>query len=458
MGVNATLNAARLALAASQFAIDVTASNVTNVNTPGYVRQRPELQATGTVDVGAKSFQIGVDIPQVKRVYDQFLEMQIATKKSDLGYETTVCDYLQRLEGLFNETQGGGINELLGNFWTAWQNLSANPQGRAERTVVLAAAEDLASRFRQFSDDLTEVGMDARTQVRSIVSEINGELARIAELNGEIIAQGAENGDANLLLNERARLLTSLAERIGINYIQDNRGNINIYLTSGASLVQGGTFRQLELVGDEIRLSGSSEFVTDSITRGTLGGVLAVRDRTVPGYMDSLNTLASGIINVINEQHRKGYTSSGQLGGDFFSPVGSLATAARNMAVSPAVAADPGRIAAAATVDGDGANAEAIGALSGLLIDWGTTKATVNGYYGTLTAQVGLDVRSAMSRKDHQDIIMNQLTEKWESVSGISIDEEMMNLIKYQMSYNAAGRLVSVASELMETLVNLGKE
>ncbi len=584
MGVNATLNAARLGLAASQFAIDVTSSNVTNVNTPGYVRQRPEFESAGAIDVAAKSFQVGVDIPQVKRIYDRYVELQIVGSKTEVGYNTTSQDYLQRIEGLFNETNGGGVNELLGKFWSSWQNLSMNPQGRAERTVVLAAAEDLASRFREFSNDLSAIMMDARDEISVMLTTINSDIKRIADLNGEIMAQGRDNGDANLLLDERSKLLTSLAERVGINYIEDASGNINIYLADGNSLVYGGSARQLEMVGDDIRIKGTTELITNGITKGKLGALLAVRDRLVPGYLDSLNTLAAGIIDAVNDQHAKGYTADGEVAGNFFVPTRTVNTAssavitagslikeidsyrdwaaddyivlegtkannggtvsdgtftisatktvgdllskieslfgdvtasvtadgkimvvdntagtsslaikisvknsagttdntigfhadgnqgtvlltitegsigaARNMAVSADIIADLGKIAASATVDGNGDNALEIGSISDLQIDWGTTTTTANGFYGALSAQVGQDVSNAISSKDHRDIIMNQLEEKWESASGVSVDEEMMNLIKYQMSYNAAGRLVTVADELMDTLINLGK-
>ena len=587
MGVNATLNAARLGLAASQFAIDVTSSNVTNVNTPGYVRQRPEFEAAGGIDVAAKSFQVGVEIPQVKRIYDRYVELQIVDSKTEVGYSTTAQDYLQRIEGLFNETNGGGVNELLGKFWSSWQNLSMNPQGQAERTVVLAAGEDLASRFREFSNDLSAIMMDARDEISGMITTINSDIEKIADLNGEIMAQGRDNGDANLLLDERSKLLTSLAERIGINYIEDATGNVNIYLTDGNSLVYGGSARQLEMVGDDIRIEGTSELITAGITKGKLGALLEVRDRLVPGYLDSLNTLTAGIIDAVNDQHIKGYTADGEVAGNFFVPIGTVNTAsnavitagtlikdidsyrdwaaddyiilegtkanngdtvsdgtfrisaattvgdllskieslfgdvgdvtasvtgdgkimvvdntagtsslaikisvknsggttdntigfhadknqgtvmltitegsigaARNMAVSADIVADLGKIAASATVDGNGDNALEIGSISDLQIDWGTTTTTANGFYGALSAQVGQDVSNAISSKDHRDIIMNQLEEKWESASGVSVDEEMMNLIKYQMSYNAAGRLVTVANELMDTLINLGK-
>ncbi len=457
MGVNATLNAARLGLAASQFAIDVTSSNVTNVNTPGYVRQRPEFEAAGGIDVAAKSFQVGVEIPQVKRIYDRYVELQIVDSKTEVGYSTTAQDYLQRIEGLFNETNGGGVNELLGKFWSSWQNLSMNPQGQAERTVVLAAGEDLASRFREFSNDLSAIMMDARDEISGMITTINSDIEKIADLNGEIMAQGRDNGDANLLLDERSKLLTSLAERIGINYIEDATGNVNIYLADGNSLVYGGSARQLEMVGDDIRIKGTTELITAGITKGKMGALLAVRDRLVPGYLDSLNILVAGIVTAVNDQHAKGYTADGEVAGNFFTPVGAADTAARNMAVSADIVADLGKIAASATVDGNGDNALEIGTISDLQIDWGTTTTTANGFYGALSAQVGQDVSNAISSKDHRDIIMNQLEEKWESASGVSVDEEMMNLIKYQMSYNAAGRLVTVANELMDTLINLGK-
>jgi flagellar hook-associated protein 1 FlgK len=460
MGVNATLNAARAGLAASQFAIDVTSVNVTNVNTPGYVRQRPEFEATGTMDVAAKSIQVGVDIPQVQRIYDRYLESQIVDKKTDAGYSATRQDYLQRVEGIFNETTGGGINDLLGKFWASWQNLSANPQGSAERTVVVSAAEDLASRFRLSSGDLTAVTMDVRDDITSMISNINSNIEKIGELNGQIMAAGTR-GDANLLINERSQLLNALAENVGINYIEGSHGQISIYLSGGDSLVHGADVRQLEMVGDDIRIKGTTEFITSGISNGKLGAMLELRDRLIPGYLSSLNELAAGIVNTVNDQHNKGYTAAGEVAGDFFAPVAvtvpANSTAARNMAVSAEITGDPGKVAASTTVNDDGDNAGKIGAFSDKLVNWGTSTSTMNGFYGALTAQVGLDVSDAIRKNDHQNIIMNQLSDQRESSSGVSIDEEMMNLIKYQMGYSAAGRLVTVANELMDTLMNLGK-
>jgi flagellar hook-associated protein 1 FlgK len=461
MGVNAALNTARLGLAASQFAIDVTSANVSNVNTPGYVRQRPEFEATGSIDVLTKNFQVGVDIQQVQRIYDRYLESQIVSNGKDVGYSKTKKDYLQRIEGIFNEVNGGGINDLLGKFWASWQNLSANPQGLGERAVVLAAAEDLSSMFREFSGNLTATTMDVRSDISGMVSNINSDIEKIGELNIQIAGEGINRGDANLLLNERSRLLNSLAEKIGINYIEDASGQIAIYLSGGDSVVQGAGVRKLEIVGDDIRIEGTTQPITSGITSGNLGAMLELRDRVIPGYLDSLNELAAGIVNTVNDQHRKGYTAGGEVAGDFFVPIAVTtpvnSTAARNIAVSAEISGNLEKIAASATVNDDGENAGAIGALSNKVINWGTSTSTINGFYSALTAQVGLDVNNAVNKNDHRIIIKNQLVEQWESSSGVSIDEEMMNLIKYQMGYTAAGRLVTVTNELLDTLINLGK-
>lgn len=457
MGINATLNTARLGLTANQMGIDVTAANVTNVNTPGYVRQRAELIATGTVDVSSKNFQVGVDIAQVQRIYDRYLESQVVEKTTDSGYSATKQGYLQRIDGIFNETNGGGINDLLSNFWASWQNLSANPQGMAEGTVVVSAAEDLSSLFREYSDDLNATMTDAGDEASQMIESINSDIEKIGELNAQIIAQRSDKGDTNVLMDERSKLLTSVAEAVGVNYIEDSNGNIALYLAGGDSLVQGASVRKLEMVGNDIRIEGTTEPITSTISTGKLGALIELRDQVLPGYLNSLNALAAGIVDSVNEQHSKGYTMGGAVGGDFFVPVAYAGTAARQMRVNEEIAANAGMIAAASTVDGDGENAGLIGALSDHEIDWGASSSTMNGFYGTLTAQVGSDVSNAVSRNDHEKIIMTQLEEQRDSFSGVSIDEEMMNLIKYQMGYSAAGRLVTVANELMDALINLGK-
>jgi flagellar hook-associated protein 1 FlgK len=290
-----------------------------------------------------------------------------------------------------------------------------------------------------------------------MIADLNSDLERIGELNGQILAEGTDKGDANILMDERSKLLTSVAETVGINCVEDSNGNVNFYLASGDSLMQGATARRLEMVGNEVRIAGTTEPITASITTGRLGAMIELRDELLPGYLNSLNLLADGIVDAVNEQHSKGYTMEGAIGGNFFAPVADVGTAARHLAVDAGIAADARTVAASATVNGDGENAGLLGALADTVIDWGASSSTINGFYEALTVQVGLDVREVVSRHDHQSIIMNQLEEQRDSYSGVSIDEEMMNLMKYQMGYNAAGRLVTVADELMDTLIALGK-
>jgi len=134
------LNVAKDALLSHQTAINLTGANVANVDTPGYSRQRPIFQSVGSVDIATGQIQIGVEIEQIQRMYDQFLEVQINEQMHGFGYDETRKEELEKIEIIFNETQGGGINELLSEFWNAWGDLSENPSGQAERVALVSVS------------------------------------------------------------------------------------------------------------------------------------------------------------------------------------------------------------------------------------------------------------------------------------------------------------------------------
>jgi flagellar hook-associated protein 1 FlgK len=172
----------------------------------------------------------------------------------------------------------------------------------------------------------------------------------------------------------------------------------------------------------------------------------------VPGYREKLDSFASTFTSTVNAQHRQGYDNYSNAVGDFFEP----ATHAKDLRVSAAIEADANKIAASSSMNGDGENAGIIGEIKDKSIMSGGT-ATFNEYYASLVGMVGRNVADATNSLDHQTSVMEQLTNSREAASGVSLDEEMMNLIKYQMAYNATGKLVSTVNQIMDTLIQLGK-
>jgi len=449
-GISA-LNIAKNALLSHQTAVNLTGTNIANVNTPGYSRQRPIF--------GMQSQ--AVTISGIERIYDKFLGAQIADQTQSLGYSESRRDALGRIEMIFNEADGGGISELMDKFWNGWEDLALNPSGNVERQALVSSAQNLATMFNSYSDGLLSVQNDADTQIQDLVRQVNGYVADIANFNDKIAEAETGGGDVNNLLDNRAELLKELAGIVDINYIKDSQGAINIFLSNGLSLVEGNHVWELDVKprGDGSSFSditfkdNPDETINNVVKGGKLAGFLEIRDTTAKGYMDQLNALATSIIEEVNAQHEQGFDINRNLGGAFFKPTTEPATAAGDMRVSDDIIADPGGIAASVTVNDDGGNAGIIGAFRDRPFDIGTdTDTAYNNYWASFEGRLGQDVANADRNLDNHTNLLNQLIIRQEQISGVLIDEEMMNLIKFQTGYEAAARLCSVADELIDTL------
>ncbi|TFG93016.1 MAG: flagellar hook-associated protein FlgK [Syntrophobacterales bacterium] len=460
--MSSILNIAKEAMFANQTAINLTGSNIANVNTPGYTRQRPLFGSLGeaTGQVG-----LGVGIEAIERVYDSFLEVQINEQRSDLGYNEAKKNALDRIEVIFNEANNEGVSAFLDEFWNAWEDLSINPSGSVAREALLSDARGLASIFRSSSEELTSVQQDANSQIEGLVDSVNSYLSDIAVLNDKIAQVATGNEDANALMDSRAELLGNLAEVMDFNSFEDSNGSTNIFLLNGMMLVSGNKAQRLDTVignhaedpsfCDVVFEGHEGDVINGVVTGGQLAGVLSLRDELIggdDGYMSRLDDLAVAIVDTVNGLHESGFDMYGNLGGTFFDPV----TKASDMCVSADIENDINRIAAAQTVNGDGALAAQIGALREALVMNGGT-ATFGDEYAAFVGCIGQDASDATRNSDRQTSLLDQLTTRRESISGVSIDEEMVNLIKYQTGYSAAARLCTVAQELKDTLLALGQ-
>ena len=454
MSAISLLNTAKDGLLAHQTAMNLTGSNITNVDTPGYTRQRPVFSSWGSVDKGT-----GVGIEKIERVYDRFLGVQINDKMHDVGYSEAKKGALENIEIIFNESSSSGINELLNRFWSSWEDLSANPAGQVERDALVSASRNLASVFRSSSDELVSVQNDANAEIAGLIHQANGYISDIADLNGKIAAIKTGKGDANNLIDKRAEALKGLAGILDFQHLEDSDASVNVFLSNGMPLVMGDRTWELGVKTDPansnfynvvFRDDPAEEVLNNVVTKGKLAGFLEVRDDKVVNYLSDLDSLAASIIAEVNAQHQSGYDMGHNLGGVFFEP----ATAAGDMRVSTDIAEDVNKIAASETVNDDGGNAELIGAIKDKLVMNGGTS-TFNSYYASFVGKIGQDLADEERGLDHHTDIMNQLINKREGISGVSIDEEMINLARYQLGYNSAARLCNVADELIDTLLNL---
>ncbi|MGZ6290947.1 MAG: flagellar hook-associated protein FlgK [Syntrophales bacterium] len=455
-------NTARDAISANLTAMNVTGSNIANVNTPGYSRLRPDFGSIGVFNAASDQQQVGVKITSIERLYDKYLDQQVVQQEQYGAYSQSQLDVLNNVQTVFNESTGGGINDLLSQFWGAWSQLSANPSGITERDSLVSVSQSLASMFNQKANELINIQNDTNNEISSDVTKLNTDLAQLADYNDKIVQIQNSGGTAADLCDKRTELLKNISQIADVNYYEEKDGSVNVYISNGRSLVEGTNVWNLNVKAnpnnsnyyDIVFADAPNQVINGDLKGGQLAGLIDVRDNKVAGYLNDLNSMASTIITKVNALNSSGYDLNGNAGGNFFSTTSTLA---KDMQVDSSIVADVRKIAAGTTVNGDGDNASSIAALQNDASSMGSGM-TIDNFYESLTSRVGQDVVNAQNTLDHQTSVMNQLENQRDAVSGVSLDEEMLNLIKYQAAYNAAGRLVATVNTMMNNLINLGIE
>ncbi|RMG74947.1 MAG: flagellar hook-associated protein FlgK, partial [Nitrospirae bacterium] len=265
------------ALLTSQAALDVTAHNIANVNTPGYSRQEIVLETQPPVKTSIGYIGRGVLARQVKRYYDGFLQRQIFKQRQLLGRSNVLSDIYRQLESIFNEQVESGFSSAYSEYLNAWHEVSANPDSKAQRAVLLSKAEALVGKAKQIESSMTSLLSDINTDVSNTVEEINSLAREIATLN-EKIAQ-VEAGSylkANDLRDKRDNLMNQLSELVGYSYYEDSSGKVTI-MVGRKNLVEGVDYNELSLSHNQdgsVNILFGSENINDLLDKGKLEALL----------------------------------------------------------------------------------------------------------------------------------------------------------------------------------------
>lgn len=464
-GIN-VMNIAKGGLLSHQTAIDLTGTNIANVNTPGYTRQRAVFDSFANATMGANQAQTGVVIKGIERIYDRFLETQVALQTHAYAYSESFQEQLGRVEVTFNDYQLG-IGTLMNQFWDALVDVSMNPASQIERVALLSDAQVLAESFRSAGEQLISQQEAANEQMVDFVREANGLIAKVADLNEKVMQTMAGQGNLNDIMDKRTDAINRLAELIDFTVMESADGSVSLFLADGTPIVMGMDTWLLKLTVDEGNASFYNVSVAGSnnprapLSGGRIAALLDVRDSVIggpEGYLQQLDDFVSRFASAVNEIHREGYDAYQGTGRAFFvrrEDPGILFPWVTTITVNPDIEADVNLIAASSTVSGDGMNALRLGALKDAVMLLGDRETTLNNHYSTFIAGVGRDVADSRRLFGHHQNIMNQMSNRREEVSGVSIDEEMINLVKFQMGYQASARLISLADELIQSLLTM---
>jgi len=454
-----TMSVALQSLLVQQGALEVTANNIANANTPGYSREVPILEESPPILSGNTMIGNGVTLKSVQSMRDNILDLRIDQETTQQSSLNSYVDSMNQVQALFNETQGTGLQTYLSNFFNSFQSLATDPTNSSLRQGVIVAGQDLAGAFSQTSQNLATIQQGLDQSVVQTVQQVNQLSAQVANLNQQIQEVSNSGDNPGSLEDQRDEALNNLSGLIDTAVVYSNNGTVSVSTTNGTLLVSG---NQSEALTTQINdATGMNDVfaqgtdITSAIAGGQLQGLISARDDSIPSTQSSLDNLAAGIISAVNQQQKDGYDLNSAPGMDFFTPFtpsasGSNAGAATTMAVA---LTSPDQVAASSNgTKGDNGNATALADLQNEPIVSGQTPGD---YYSNLIDQVGNDVSNATSEQEAVGLVLQQLTNQQKSISGVSLDEEATNLITYQQAYEAAARVISTVDELNNAALNM---
>jgi flagellar hook-associated protein 1 len=470
----AALNTALSGLVAHRRASEQIGHNIANVNTEGYSRTRLELTSAGAGAVPAvfarpRMQGDGVNVSSLLRVRDEFLERRSLTEQGSSSQLAKTKEILGRVEASFPEPGDPGLAAQMSEFWAAWDDVANNPASLGTRTQLLERATTVAQSLNRASADLTGLRDSTVDQLKVMVSEVNGYADRIAELNNAI--QNAVSSDlpANDLQDQRDVLIEKVAKLTGASTRDLANGMVEVRI-GGALLVSGTRSNALGAPAETAPPSGNA--ATDAVNwpsvsisangypvqfpGGEIGGLIDAANNMLPSYLDRINDVATTLATDVNAVHANGFglndagpASPARAFFAFTPGLGAaagitLTTGVNGVSGNPAnvaVSSAPGQL--------DGSIAQQLAAMHD-----STTGADAS--YRAMMADLGVASQTAQRRSQIQDAITTQVDAQRKSVSGVNLDEEMVNLTMTQHAYAASAKLMTTIDQMIQTLINLG--
>jgi len=450
--LTASLATALSGLSAEQGALEATTNNVANVNTPGYTREVPIFVTKDPVVIGSLTLGTGVDLQSIASVRDPILESQIQQETQTQGQLSALVSALTEAQTSFTSTTGD-IGTAISKFFDSVNQLSTSPADLSLRQGVLTAAGNVASAFNVASSNLASQRINLDGSIKQTVSQVNELTSEIAQLNTQISRLQNAGQSAGTFLDQRTQLIDQLSSLIDVAVIPTDN-TITLTTANGTALVAGGQSFTLTTQMDSSgvhNLFAQGRYITSTIVSGQLGGLLQARDRQLPGIQNQLDTLAAGLVNAVNGVQTAGYDLYGNPGVNLFNPpLASGTGAASSLSVS---ITDASLIAASSDgTQGSNRNIEAMYALR--------NQALINGqnptdYYSGIVFNVGNAASNANAEQSASNLVLQQLNDQRSSVSGVSLDEEAANLMRYQQAYAASAQVVSTINSMLQTVINM---
>jgi flagellar hook-associated protein 1 len=441
-GLSSTLEIAKSTLLNEQVLIQTASHNISNAENKAYARQKANLVTNPAYRTQAGWLGMGARIDQITQVRDRYVEQQLLTGVAQQADYSTRSGFLESIGTYLNDDGSTGISNDLGRFWDAWDALSQNSGGIVERQGVISAAETVVGTLQSSHANLTALKQNIQSQTGYTVTRINDLLSKISSFNKSISSFENSGKPANDLRDLRYQALTDLSELIGFSSTEEADGSVTISLQDGSTPVtivsnqntgkllydQGtGLVSYQDPAGDTVAPD------SNNLSGGSLAGLLASSQKTT-NYINRINTLVSDLILQVNTIYDPTLVKK------VFDGVGAADIAVNSIFKDPA------------NINADGA-ADIADLQNTQLLNLGDCRFI--DFLADIQQQIGLDQQDALSRADFQGALVEHLQAQQQSSSGVSIDEEMIELLKHQQVYQAAARIVNTTQQLLNAVIGM---
>jgi flagellar hook-associated protein 1 FlgK len=455
------------ALNAQSRAVETAGRNLANVNNPNYARQRIVYGDRGTVQTPLGAQSLGIEAKQIQQMRDFLLDRQVVREKSVLASYTTQQSAYQNAQAGLGQSidrtgetdssgaasSGTGISESLSDFFNAFQSYAARPTDPGEKQTLIQETGVLTDRIQITDSRLAEVQSDLTYQASNDVADANRILSSIADLNAQIGRfEINAPGTAVDLRDQRQAQLEELAGKISFETQPDPAGSGQIQISSRDSGGNPVVLVNLATVTGPLSISGGvvsggTPSTAINLTGGSIKGAIDARDTGVQKLRDNLDALSKQLVTSVNSA----YSPSG---GNFFDPSG---VTAGTISLASGLNATTLKATTASGAAGDNDIATAVAALASksFSVSGGDTiDGTFGQYYATTVSNFGQTLSTTNARVTEQTNIESLVRGQRDGVSGVSMDEEMTDLMKYQRAFQASSRVIQVIDELLDTIVN----
>lgn len=462
-GLLSLLGQAAGSLGTTQSWTSTVSQNLTNANTPGYSRQSANIAAVLPADmIGNSYLGMGSVLQSVTQSRDRFVEAQMSGALGNQSYSSAQMNALQSITSF---DTGNGIGPALSTFYSKLSALAQDPGSASLREAAVASASTLTNTFNSTATELAGTRSALDSQITGKLSEINTDAAQVAQLNLQIRQAKANGGSPNDLLDARQKLADRLSTLTGAHNVANSEEDMNLVLPGGVSLVSAGQSAVLSTQPDPANRGhvalyakapdGSGPSLISNQPGGELGGLFAARDGGLKTAEASVDQLAFDLGTSLNTVHSAGYALDGTTGRPLFNMAATSLGAAGTISVNQAITGNVSLLAAsssAATVPGDHTNLQAMIDTQSVALSTGSNPIDT---FSGITAAYGTSAASAQAVNEGDSAILTNVTAMRASVSGVSIDEEMISLQQAQRSYEAITKVISTANTMLDALMAL---